>query len=192
MNGPRGSSNSPAATIRRKHAELLVTFRELAGELEGAPRGLHNEALRALVAFLRQGVLAFAHGEERALATDDEADHLGLEHAFLEAEIERLNQEAQSLLATWWEEPDRSWAGPPTSTDGDGWTAPDGPAGADRRLFDAVRRRVHRIEAVLELHTIRHDESVEPPSVDPFCPILAPAPKSRGWPDSTRPHSMTE
>src|SRR5690606_14590241 len=195
---------------------------------------------------------------ERTLAGADEADCLALEHAFLEAEIERFNEEAQALLEDWTREVMTSDATVSSSSMDGGATAHAGsaisatqtwgsrPAGsaprpvdtsatrmdrqwseallgrlselpadapddrqtggmADRRNLRVLRserrerdatgresgrvpvppgvpavhpprlasiqRRLHRIEAVLELHALRHDESDRPRAYDPLRPL---------------------
>lgn len=85
--------------IRRRHRELLDTLRELLRDFEHSADGTDTESLRALLAFLRHGVLAFAHGEERTAGENEDGwESIEFEHAFIEAEIERLVREARPLL----------------------------------------------------------------------------------------------
>lgn len=114
-----------AAAIRVRHRELLDTLRELLADAGD---------LRAILAFLRQSVVPAARREEALLLPEpDVREAAAFEHAFLEAEIDRLGREAADLAA-----------------------ARDDAAreAAGRR----VRRTLHRIEAVLELHVLREDD----------------------------------
>lgn len=74
-----------AVAIRAGHRELLETLRELLAE---------PVDLRATLAFLRQSVVPFARREERLLRSELEAwEGAAFDHAFLEAEIDRLGRE---------------------------------------------------------------------------------------------------
>lgn len=121
-----------APAIRAGHRALLETLRELLDEIGRGGRDLDVEALRGAVAFLRQGVVPFARREERALSTGDEVwEGVAFEHAFIEAEIDRLAREAAEVIQ------------------GNGGSEM---AGA------RVQRTLCRIEAVLELHALRADD----------------------------------
>lgn len=132
------STSAPAdplasVALRLGHRELLATLRELIAEGEGPGEEMDPYTLRATLAFLRQEVVPFARSEEALLAGDPAVwEGVAFEHAFLEAEIDRLGAEAAALLAV--------------PADGAG-TAPH-----------RVRRTLHRIEAVLELHLDREGE----------------------------------
>ena len=121
------------ATIREGHRGLLTTFRELAHDLEGEGRRLPDaEVLRALVAFLRQSLIPFGHWEDRHPGGCPEvAEDDAFEHAFLAVEIDALAAAAAEI--------DRAGA------------APDAVAAR-------IRRHVHRVESVLELHVQKAED----------------------------------
>jgi hypothetical protein len=105
--------------------------REFAEELD-APDA-HVECVRGAVAFLRHTLLPFARREEAGLAgRPQHAESAGLDHAFLAAEADALAAEGRALAA--------------------------GEAGIAAHAIAAVRRRLHRIEAVLELHMARGED----------------------------------
>ena len=119
----------PPDAVRDGHRTLLAAFGELAGEAERGEGDPDAEALRGLVALLRHGVLPFAHREDAAPAgCPDVAEDVAFEHAFLAAETEALADAARALALA--------------------------PAGTPvrRAARDRVRRQLHRIGAVLELH----------------------------------------
>lgn len=141
-----------AAAIRRGHRALLATLREFAEELDGPGAGA--DAARGAAAFLRHTLLPFARREEAALVADGgAAESAALDHAFLAAEIGALEAESRALADD-----------------------PGDPAAAA-----VVRRRVHRVEAVLELHLAREEESAPaPPAVPPSAPPGEPASGASG------------
>jgi uncharacterized protein len=126
-----------SSTIREGHEELLATFREFALDFDSAEDRLPDpDTVRATISFLRQGLLPFARLEERhpggcAEVVEDTA----FEHAFLTVEIDALVSAVSGL-------------GSPVG--------PDRAAHARR-----IRRCVHRIEAVLELH-VQKEQDREP------------------------------
>ncbi|HET8654601.1 MAG TPA: pyridoxamine 5'-phosphate oxidase family protein [Longimicrobiaceae bacterium] len=136
-----------ATGIRGEHRRLLATFREFLDPLTTGADPAAGEALRAAVAFLRQGVLAFAHREEEALlAGGGRLEDAALEHAFLAAEIDRLGQEVRRL----------------TGAHGRGAEERD-------RSLARIRELAYRIEAVLEVHLLKEEENdtPEPPPAAP-------------------------
>lgn len=121
---------------RDEHQDLLRTLRELMGGLEHPAEGLDEESLRAVLAFLREGVVPFARREEGVLEPDGEAwESTAFEHAFLEAEIDRLTREANSFLQVGVR--DRQ---------------------ARNHSSAVVQRTLCRIEAILELHVSKDDD----------------------------------
>lgn len=127
------TANACASTaIGEGHHRLIATFREFASEMEGAGERLADPiVVRAAIAFLRESLLPFAHWEDEQFdGCPDVAEESAFEHAFLQAEIDAL----AAAVA----ESDRG----------------EEPAG----LTDRIRRSVHRIEAVLELHVQKADE----------------------------------
>lgn len=121
-----------AVAIGAGHRALLETLRDLVGGREEGGRALDEDALRGVLAFLRQGVVPFARWEERALRGAGEVwEGAAFEHAFLEVEIDRLAREAAEVSR------------------GEGGL---GTAAA------RARRTLHRIEAVLEVHALRADD----------------------------------
>lgn len=134
-----------ALAIHCGHHDLLDTLHELLADVE-RPEGLDEEGLRAALAFLRQGLVPFARREERALgATGEARESAAFEHAFLEAEIDRLDREAGPLLRS----------GPPVREE-------------EREEATArVRRTLCRVAAVLELHVLKEDERVSRTSPPP-------------------------
>lgn len=116
------------ADVRVGHRELLATLREFAEDLDGPRAG--PESGRGAVAFLRQTLLPFARHEESTRSAAGQC--AALDHAFLTAEIDALAAEGRVLESA----------------------RPEGVPAA----VSAVRRRVHRLEAVLELHAARDDE----------------------------------
>jgi YbgC/YbaW family acyl-CoA thioester hydrolase len=124
--------------MRQGHRELLATFRELLSPLtSGHPP---DEAeLRAAVAFLRQGVLAFAHEEEKLLQRGGaHLEDAALEHAFLAGEIGQLSREVRRFLVE-----------------------DDGGGGKEGDRLSRIRRLAYRIEAALEVHLLKEEELPE-------------------------------
>jgi len=125
---------SPEVMIRDRHRELLSTFREFTRSLDGMePAEPDPASLHAVIAFLRQGLLPCAHGEEgqldgRAVITEDAA----FEHAFLNAEIDALVTAVADLRRD--AERNRS------------------------ELLQCILRSAYRIEAVLELHVQKAED----------------------------------
>lgn len=94
------------------------------------------DELRAAAAFLRQEVLPFCRWEEDLLlAAPDEWEAAAFDHGFLAAEIDAFGREVTALEET------REWDDE-----------------ARRRASQRLLRRVHRIEAVLELHMQRAED----------------------------------
>lgn len=120
----------PPGEVRDGHRRLLATFGELAGELaDGPEENLDADVLRALVAFLRHGLLPFARHEDAApAACPDVAEDVAFEHSFLAAETEVLADAARAVSLSPADTPVR------------------------RAAQGRVRRQLHRIGAVLELH----------------------------------------
>ena len=129
-------SGDPAAVamIRQGHRGLLTTFREFARGLDATGDRLPEpEELRALIAFLRQSLLPFAHWEERHLDGCAEiVEDTAFEHAFLNAEVDALAAAVAGL--------ERGVAGTPAG------------------ITPRVRRHLHRIEALLELHVQKAED----------------------------------
>lgn len=125
------------AAIRFGHRMLLDTLREFG--LLGPDGSLvaDEETLRGAAAFLRHELLRFARDEERLLGPGTpEHDSASFEHAFLAAEIDAFAREVDRLRRI----------------------APlDGAATAAARA--RVLRRIHRIEAILELHVEKTEEA---------------------------------
>ena len=111
---------------REGHREMLEDFREITADLRGSDRRQDAgpmDTARATVAFLRSRLGSFARWEEDLLPPEDRLrEELAYEHAFLAAETDGL---AAAL--------DRR---------------EEAPLEKEREL----RRRVERIDAVLELH----------------------------------------
>jgi uncharacterized protein len=125
-----------AAAVREGHRTLLETFREFAEALDGGTNVVpHPTTLGGLVSFLRESLLPFAAAEERSITGCEELrEETGFEHAFLAVEIDRLAEEVGEL-------------GRP------------GGSGSEREARLArVRRRVHRLEAALELHVLKAED----------------------------------
>ena len=204
--------SGPARELEWRHRQLLGTLAELLDDLDrsaddDADGGRARvEALRAILWFLRHGVLAFAHTEERRMLADAfSMEAAALEHAFLEAEIESFGREARALLRAGGASSKGNLhpSGPgaeslitsaspgaamrpgplPTEEDSGGDT-PDGceksdlqavrraavsplPPSRDADALERVRRRLHRIEAVLEMHVLRDAEAGEGRRVAP-------------------------
>jgi nitroimidazol reductase NimA-like FMN-containing flavoprotein (pyridoxamine 5'-phosphate oxidase superfamily) len=126
--------------IRDGHRRLLAGFREFLEPIVHVGGPPDDGTLRGAVAFLRHGVMAFAHREEASLldagGPPEEAalEDVALEHAFLAGEIDRLDREVRRLAAL--------------------------PAGDPSRAacVDGIRRLAYRIEAVLEVHLLREEE----------------------------------
>jgi nitroimidazol reductase NimA-like FMN-containing flavoprotein (pyridoxamine 5'-phosphate oxidase superfamily) len=127
------SETIPSTSHRDGHHDLLATLRELLDGLNRPECGLDEESLRAVLAFLRQGLVPFARQEERALAPDGDVwECTAFEHAFLEAEIDRLSREVTAFLRL---------KAPAT--------------GGEAPSAALVQRTLCRIEAVLELHVLK-------------------------------------
>lgn len=109
--------------IRDGHRALVTTFREVARSLDASgDRVPEPETLRAVVAFLRQGLLPFADWEQKQLARGAEvAEDTAFEHAFLNAEVDAL----AAAVAERGREPERNQTG----------------------IAQRIRRGVHRIDA---------------------------------------------
>lgn len=125
-------------TIRVRHFELLETLREMLANADQPGKEPGMDDLRAILAFLRQSVVPFARWEESRLRPYAEVwEGATLDHAFLEAEIDRLGRDLADLIGC---------RGSGVGT---------GPReGTVRRLL----RTLWRIEAVLELHMLREEE----------------------------------
>lgn len=122
--------------IRHAHGELLATLREFVATWDSGDEPPPASDMSAVVAFLRHGVLHFARREESWLGPHAaESDGTAFEHAFLAAETDALAREAAGLARTHpRERPSRDAAA------------------------RAVRRRLHRIEAILELHVRKAED----------------------------------
>lgn len=148
-----------AAAVRFGHRRLLGTLAEFGlvgpdGELTA-----DEEALRGAAAFLRHEVIPFARGEERALGLDGRGcESTAFEHAFLASEIEAFAREVEAAA---------------------GAERAAGPAREAARL--RVARRIHRIQAILELHV----EKGEDPEAGAACmgPVVQAPPLGAGRPE---------
>lgn len=122
--------------IRVGHRELLATFSEFRAGLDRPSRRIDPEELRGMLAFLRNRVIPFSHQEERMLGPGgEEWESAAFDHAFLAVEIDALAREVAALLAL-----------------------PHG-RGAEREVAASrVRRRLYRIQAVMELHVLRGED----------------------------------
>lgn len=155
-------------SIRDGHRRLLDAFREFDTAAEGTAGAEPDvDELRATVAFLRQSVLPFARWEETCLPPAAElTEELAFEHAFLAAEIDALAAAVAALAEQPWSHPER------------------------RATAARVRRALHRIEAVLELHVLKGEDRVllarETPAAG--APPLLPAAASRA---AAAPWTMT-
>ena len=98
MIAPRTRPPADAALLL-EHRQLLEDFRAFLGFAAlGADGTADLTGLRALVAFLRQGVQPFARWEERQLeAARGSAEEAAFEHAFLAAETEALARAVERL-----------------------------------------------------------------------------------------------
>lgn len=139
----------------RRALGVLAEFEALLGpEYAG---GADVEAMRALVAFLRQSVLPFSHWEEHSLAPAAELrEQAAFEHAFLAAEIDGLAAEVGVLS-----------------------DLPVQGRAAQLGAVNRVYRRLHRIGAVLELHAQKAAEHSAETSAGPW-PAAAPVSASPG------------
>jgi uncharacterized protein len=110
------------------HQGLVTTFREFARDFDDVEDQLPDpDTLRAVVSFLRHGLLPFTHGEDRQPGGCVEvAEDTAFEHAFLTVEIDALTVAVSDV----------------------GRHTGRIPGALARR----IRRCMHRIEAVLELH----------------------------------------
>lgn len=141
-------------SLREGHRGLVEAFREFARDVEGSEDGLpHPDVLRAVIAFLRQGVLPFAQWEEEHLdGCFQVSEDTAFEHAFLNAEIDALAAALSDLHRP-----------------------------ADRRQAEQrVRKCVHRIEAVLELHVQKAEDRETPPAAPVADPQGSPRPETGG------------
>lgn len=131
------------------HRRILDALREFTTETsrDGRIRTGDRATARGLVAFLRQEILPFARREERLMAAGSpEHEATTFEHAFLEAEIDAFARAVESV---------------PTDGAGGIYTVKE------------IERRIHRVEAILELHAARHEERwLDTPGV---AAVLAPA-----------------
>jgi nitroimidazol reductase NimA-like FMN-containing flavoprotein (pyridoxamine 5'-phosphate oxidase superfamily) len=128
-----GESASIPDAVISGHRRILEALHEFRGGAERTPEGrcTDRETVLGLVAFLRQEILPFAAREEQGLAADQaEYETTSFEHAFLAAEIDALAGAVQQAA---------SFANPAWYETG-------------------IVRRIHRIEAVLELHVARHED----------------------------------
>jgi nitroimidazol reductase NimA-like FMN-containing flavoprotein (pyridoxamine 5'-phosphate oxidase superfamily) len=130
------------AALRVGHRELADTFSEFVREVETGDCRQAAESAAGAVAFLRHGVLPFARREEALyLPGGAVGEEVAFEHAFLAAEAEALAREAGALSE----------------------------GGA--KALAGVRRRVVRIQAVLELHVAKSEDrdvsAAEPPESAP-------------------------
>lgn len=129
------TSGLPAATmIREGHRGLLATVREFASDFHDTRGSLAEpDELRAMIAFLRQGLLPFAHWEEKHLdGCDLVTEDTAFEHAFLSAEVDALAAAVADLE--------------------------QGDEESRRGIARRVRRHVHRLEALLELHVQKAED----------------------------------
>lgn len=110
------------------------------------------ESERGAVAFLRRPLLPFAAREE-GVPAPAAAGCAAPDHAFLAAEIDALHAEARALAC----------------------------AGAGAAELAAVRRRVHRLQALLELH-LAHDDQRQADGPVPPCVAAEAAPAGRSGP----------
>jgi uncharacterized protein len=149
----------PPDAIRDGHLALLTTLREFMDDLRpGFDPGSDSGSLRATLAFLRESLLGFAAREEAAITGSSGSEHTAFEHAFLAVEIDALGREASRLIAS--------------------------DAGSRGAALERVRRRLHRLEAVLELH-LQRDEACEIGGVaDPGSEPTARVGRSNGSPDA--------
>jgi nitroimidazol reductase NimA-like FMN-containing flavoprotein (pyridoxamine 5'-phosphate oxidase superfamily) len=150
----RNPGEDTGSRVRIGHRKLLDDFRGFLGFAAPDAEGRADVAgLRALVAFLRQGVQPFARWEEQQLEAErEDAGDAAFEHAFLAAETEALARAVDRLAAG-----DDEWG--------------------------EVNRRLHRIEALLELHVLRGEDEVGEPAE-------SPSPRSR--PEALSPEEAEE
>lgn len=149
--GP-GSTVPPA--VHDGHRRILTLLREFrSSEPWRSGENADGDTIRALIAFLRQEILPFAAREEAWMPPgSEEREATSFEHAFLAAEIDALDRAAERL-----------------------------PRGVVDRADDAgswreeVRRRIDRIEAVLELHAGRQEERWADAPTEPAPTAAAPA-----------------
>jgi nitroimidazol reductase NimA-like FMN-containing flavoprotein (pyridoxamine 5'-phosphate oxidase superfamily) len=130
------TSLDPGA-VREGHRALLDTFEEFTAALDAGDGVLpHPAMLTGAVAFLRESLLPFARSEESVLdycpATREDT---AFEHAFLEMETDRLSATVHRLLAG----------------------SMDGAPSRAAHLAE-MRRSLHRIGAVLELHVRKAED----------------------------------
>jgi hypothetical protein len=132
--------------LLRHHEAFLAEFRRFGAE--GAARRLGPgdlETLQGALAFLEHEVLPFARAEERTLAGGSpQAESVALEHAFLAQEVEALGRELRALRTLKMHGTRASSGTIPGSP---------GPRSTSPLRSRALLRVVHRIEAILELHT---------------------------------------
>ncbi len=130
----QGADPLTEIAIRRGHRELLDTLRELVADAVTAAEG-PTAGARVVLAFLRQSVMTFAAWEERSRGgADPVAEDTAFEHAFLAVEIEALARAIHAL---------------------DMLDATPASVAARERVAaeERIVRQMHRIEAVLEIHT---------------------------------------
>jgi hypothetical protein len=132
--------------LLRHHEAFLAEFRRFGAEGAAARLGPDDlETLRGALAFLEHEILPFARAEERTLAAGSpHAESVALEHAFLTQEVEALGREIQALRAL-------PSLRPGERSEGRSGCSEPGPSPSSRSR--SLLRVVHRIEAVLELHT---------------------------------------
>ncbi|HEX7117968.1 MAG TPA: pyridoxamine 5'-phosphate oxidase family protein [Longimicrobiales bacterium] len=143
------------------HRRILAVLREFRGtEPWRSGGGADGDAIRALIAFLRHEILPFASREEAGMPPgSEEREATAFEHAFLAAEIDALDRAAEHVRR-----------GAVHGVDDPGqWS-------------EEARRRIDRIEAVLELHTGRQQERWTDAPAEPALPTAEPA----GLPDRRR------
>ena len=144
---------SAGVLIREGHQGLVEVFREFARDVDGMEDSFPDpDVLRAAIAFLRQSLLPFARWEKEHLNGCRElTEDTAFEHAFLNAEVDALAAAVADL--------DRR----------------SEPNHAAQR----IRRCVHRIEAVLELH-VQKAEDRESPFPSPTAKPVGPTATETG------------
>jgi uncharacterized protein len=145
------------AGVHAGHDSLLETFREFVDAVDDRHANQSDPGvLRGAVAFLRQSLIPFARREEESLADSTVlADEIAFEHAFLAAETDALAADVERAL-----------------DDVEG-------SAAREVLLRSIRRRIYRIEAVLELHVQKHLDRDPGAEREPDAPV--PLPRSYGF-----------
>jgi len=140
------SDPASRAAIFDGHRRLVSGFRDFgADEVLASELPLDLVQLRAVAAFLRQEILPFSRWEESVLrSAPEEWETAAFDHGFLAAEIDAFTEELRALERA----------------------LETGTKVERRRGSARLLRRVHRVEAVLELHAQRAEDRgirVDPP-----------------------------